>query len=268
MTADFNGDGNLDLVVANYTDGTISVLLGNGDGTFQPQVVYPTQNPSSYLDLPYYIAVGDFNGDGIPDFVVANSASALNKLAVFIGNGDGTFQTPVLYGTGGSASAKDGTYSVAVGDFTGNGIADLVVTNFSDDSIGVLIGNGDGTFQSAVTSSTPSGTNPYNAIVWDFAGNGIADLVVTTFASEDGSNTYSVNSNPGRVKVGDFNGDDIPGLVVTNLNSSNVSILLGNSNGTFQSQIPVSTGTGSAPFAVVVGDFDRTGIPDLAVATD
>jgi len=162
--ADLNGDGKPDLVVGSNcatstlpctTDGMISILLGNGDGTFQAAVTHD----SGGFGAPA-IAVADVNGDGKPDLLLASncaSYAACNNgtVTVLLGNGDGTFQTPVAYDSGGQ-----GADSIAVADVNGDGKPDLLVANYcglpcgglgADGSVGVLLGNGDGTFRSAVT---------------------------------------------------------------------------------------------------------------------
>jgi hypothetical protein len=146
--ADVNGDGNPDVLVANSGSNTVGVLLGNGDGTFQPPVTYGSGgcNASS-------VAVADVNGDGKPDLLVTNwTSNCVNgdgTVAVLLGNGDGTFQTAVPYDAGAGV-----TFSVAVGDLSGNGKLDLVVGNYAggefNGTVSVLMGNGDGTFQPAV----------------------------------------------------------------------------------------------------------------------
>ena len=238
VTADFNGDGNLDLAVADQTgaNSAVAILLGNGDGTFQAPVSYSTGATSAA-----FLAAGDFNNDGAPDLAVVNSGTQ-DSVSILLGNGNGTFQAPVLYSSGGVLPA-----SAAVGDFNGDGVSDLVVvngcatyTNLSSltcspgGSVAVLMGNGDGTFQPPVTY----GSGGYQA---DF------------------------------VTVADFNGDGIPDLAVSNLAPSGdgggggvLSLLLGNGDGTFQPAVTFGTG-GSSAVSVSAGDFNGIGQPGLAV---
>ena len=171
--ADFNGDGKADLAVADYlgingnTGINVSMLLGNGNGTFQAAANY---NANIF---PESVAAGDFNGDGKADLAVANSFT--NDVSVLLGNGDGTLQFAVDYHAG------IGSDSVAVGDFNGDGMADLAVTNGAGDNLSVFSGNGDGTFQAAVNHSV--GMSPVSVAVGDFNGDGRADLAVANFDS-------------------------------------------------------------------------------------
>jgi hypothetical protein len=143
---DFNGDGKPDMAVTNLHDKTVSVLLGNGDGTFQAAVDYSTAG-----GYPISIAVGDFNGDGKLDLAVANYASS--TVSVFNGRGDGTFYL------GAYLTVGTNPYSIAVGDFNGDGKPDLVTAN-SSGSVSVLINVGSGFPPVAVTY--PAGTSPYS----------------------------------------------------------------------------------------------------------
>jgi hypothetical protein len=175
--ADVNGDGIPDLVVANEcsstscASGTVSVLLGKGNGTFQPAVNYPSggQYASS-------VAVADVSRDGKPDLIVTNwcvssGDCTSGTVSVLLGNGNGTFQPPVTYGTGGQFSSP-----VVVADLTRNGKLDLVVAN--EDSLAVLTGNGDGTFQPATVTATPTelDSGDGSLAIGDFNGDGKLDV--------------------------------------------------------------------------------------------
>ena len=268
---DFNGDGIQDLAVANHEtyDGPdgISVLLGNGDGTFQEAI-----NFGSGGNVASFVAVGDFNGDGVQDLVVANSGDFdSGNVSVLLGNGDGTLQTARSLGAGSNP------FSVAVGDFNGDGVQDLAITNGGSAHVSVLLGNGDGTFQAAVNFGV--GIRPAVVTVGDFNGDGIQDLAVANNGSNNlsvllgnGDGTFQVAVNfgaggsPLSVAVADFNGDGVQDLAVANEGSNNVSVLLGNGDGTFQAA--VNFGAGVNPISVAVGDFNGDGRPDLAVAND
>jgi hypothetical protein len=276
---DMNGDGIPDLVVANggtpaSQGNTLSVLLGNGNGTFQAQ-----QNFAAGT-LPYYIAVSDVNGDGRPDLVITNGgifAAAGNTVTVLLNNGNrignGTFQAQQTFGTGFQP------YSIAVSDVNGDGRPDLVVANEGSSSVGVLLGNGNGTFQTEQTFAT--GENPRFVAVADLNGDNRPDLVVTNngvngslgdtvsvlLGNGNGSfqpqQTFATGTVPKAVAVADLNGDGKPDLVVVNDVSDSVSVLLGNGNGTFQAQQTFAVG--SYPQSLAVADLNGDGRLDLVV---
>src|SRR5439155_1201390 len=129
--ADFNADGRPDLAVANTGSNTVSVLLGNGDGTFGPKTAFGTGS------TPFSVAIADLNADGRPDLAVANAGS--NTVSVLFGNGDGTFGTKTDFGTGSVP------FSVAIADLNADGRPDLAVANLDSNTVSVLLGNGDGT---------------------------------------------------------------------------------------------------------------------------
>ncbi len=255
---DFNGDGKPDLVVANSGSNNVSILLGNGDGTFQYQVTYTTGT------TPYSVAVGDFNGDTHLDLAVANDAS--NSVSILLGNGDGTFQNAVNYSVGSNP------HSVAVGDFNRDGKLDVVTANYSSGNVSVLLGNGNGTLQTMVNYA--AGTDPRSVTVADFNGDGAPDVAVANGGSSNvsvllnnGSGVlqaavnYGAGPAPTSVAAGDFNNDGRPDLAVTN--SSGVDVLLNTGIGTFGTAVSYAAGTG--PSSVVVSDFNNDHNQDLLV---
>src|SRR5579862_1673314 len=232
---DFNGDGKADLVVTNYPDSSVSVLLGNGDGTFQSKVDY------SAGPQPVSVAVGDFNGDGKVDLVVANGNDGPSNVSVLLGNGDGTFQAAANYSVGSLLYPYMSPASVAVGDFNGDGKADLATAN-QFGNVSVLLGNGDGTFETA--AHYPAGAGAVAVAVGDFNGDGKADLVTVNYADNslsvllgNGDGTFQASVNytlatfpyvsPDSVAVADFNGDGKADLAVANASAGSVSVLLG-----------------------------------------
>lgn len=269
--ADLNGDGKPDLVIANGNSNTVSVLLGNGDGTFQPHVDYATGTG------PWSVAVGDFNNDGKPDLAVVN---LYNTVSIFLGNGDGTFQTPLTIS--GQNIVGEG---IAVGDFNGDGKLDLAlgVSNSQGAGVQVLLGNGDGTFHYAnwyAIGSGPFYFVPMSIIARDYNRDGKLDLALVAGDNSDsiyvllgnGDGTfqspveYPVAGNPFSLVAGDFNGDGILDLATTYglLGSSNiVSVLLGNGDGTFQPHVDYSTGQGAVQ--LTVADVNGDGNLDLAM---
>lgn len=171
---DINGDGKPDLVTANGRDGTVSVLINNGDGTFAAPVTYPAGSD------PVAVAVGDVNGDGHPDIVVADQGDS--KVAILIGAGDGTFAAPVFYGTG-----PDPGW-IAAHDLSGDGRLDLVTANYSDGSVSVFANTGHGDF--VPTQRVYPAYGSYDTVIMDMAGkpqlisaNVPAGAVVVTPAS-------------------------------------------------------------------------------------
>jgi FG-GAP-like repeat/Cep192 domain 4/HYDIN/CFA65/VesB-like, Ig-like domain/Abnormal spindle-like microcephaly-assoc'd, ASPM-SPD-2-Hydin len=268
--ADFNRDGKLDLAVANELSNSVSILLGNGDGTFRTHVDYAT-------DLgPQELVVGDFNNDGKLDLAVANAGENstgqfVDTVSVLLGNGDGSFKTHVEYSTGPLP------VYLATGDFNGDGKLDLAVVNEQGNSVSILLGNGDGTFQTHVDYSV--GLLPMGVAVGDFSGDGKLDLVVANFSSNtvsllvgngDGTfqlpSDFAVSLGPVELAAADFNADGKLDLAVVDFLSSSASVLLGNGNGTFQTA--VNYASGSLPESIALGDFNGDGVLDLALATD
>jgi hypothetical protein len=274
---DFNGDDKVDLVTTSWlgpTANTVSVLLGNGDGTFQAPVEFATGQ------YPFAVAVGDFNGDGKLD-LVTTSADSLLTVSVLLGNGDGTFQQFVDYPAG------LGTNWVAVGDFNGDGKLDLATADNSNAEFGnvaVMLGNGDGSFQAPVEYSV--GILPMYVAVSDLNKDGKQDLVVDNYCGTEscqsvalgsvsvllgnGDGTFQPSANyvvgyePRSTAVADVNGDGNPDLVVGNNASDSVSVLLGNGDGTFQPAVNYPTGFN--PYSLAIADFNHDRAPDVVTA--
>ncbi|MBD1835364.1 DUF4347 domain-containing protein [Cyanobacteria bacterium FACHB-472] len=259
---DFNGDGKQDLATANRTSNNVSILLGNGNGTFSSATNFNVgTNPLS-------VTVGDFNGDGKQDLATANQGS--NNVSILLGNGNGTFSSATNFNVGTNPQF------FTIGDFNGDGKQDLATPNFSSNNVSILLGNGNGTFSSATNFNV--GTSPYSVTVGDFNGDGKQDLATPNVNSSNvsillgnGNGTFSSAGNvnnegtsPSSVAVGDFNGDGKQDLATANVNSSNILISLGNGNGTFSSATNFNVGT--TPFSVTVGDFNGDGKQDLAAA--
>jgi hypothetical protein len=217
------------------------------------------------------VAVADFDGDGRPDVVAAQSASTSNSVTVLLNNGDGTFRQ------GGSASAGPDPVAIVAGDFNGDGKMDVAVANQLNNEVTVLLGNGDGSFGAPVSYAV--GANPHGLAAVDLNGDGRLDLVATDAGSDtvtvllnNGDGTFApgaqtvVGNHPEAIATGDFNGDGKPDVAVTTLggNASFLDILTGNGAGGFSSVVPIATGAN--PEAITTGDFNGDGKPDLAYA--
>ncbi len=250
-----------DLLVTNFSDDTVSVFLGNGDGTFGAKTDFNTGNG------PAALAVADFNADGALDVAVANKTDG--TVSVLLGNGDGTLQSKQDFPVGKAPVA------LVTGDFNGDGKIDIAVANQGDNTISILLGNGDGTFQPQATYATSKA--PTGIAMGDFNVDGKLDLAVANQSSAtvsvllgNGDGTfkarvdYATGNSPVAVQTSDVNGDTFLDLVVANQTDNTVSVLLGNGNGTFQTQIAYPTTSG--PDSIAIADFNEDGFPDLAVS--
>ena len=305
--ADVNGDGKLDLVVANgclgsnCATGSVGVLLGKGDGTFEKVVTYSSGAASVFGSR---VAVGDLNGDGKLDLAVATTGPGCGNgcpkglVAVLLGKGDGTFNKAKTYSTGGF----DAIGWVAIADVNGDKKPDLLVANYCatecsfppvEGSVGVLLGKGDGTFR-AVKTYPSGGDGAVSVAVADLNKDGKPDLLVANCGplacgpGSPGGNVavligngngtfkpgvrYLAANSPFDVVAADVNGDGNLDIVVSNWGTSNggtnngsVTILLGKGNGAFRPAQVFPSGGAEAP-SVAVADVNKDGRPDIVLA--
>lgn len=244
---DLRSNGKIDVVVTSQVcpaigASCIGVLLSNGDGTFQPVTIYADdgQNLESGEGIFYTVAIADVNKDGKPDIIAVNQTDSNygdGRVAVFLGNGDGTFQPVVTYSSGGFAAL-----AATVADINGDGKLDVLVFNCAPHgsstcargTIGVLLGNGDGTFEPAKTYSSGGLGGGSALLVTDVNGDGKPDIVVG-------------NNCPGNCTgIGTF------------------AVLLNSGNGTFSPPVTYPTGTANV-FSIAAGDLNGDGQLDLVV---
>jgi FG-GAP-like repeat/FG-GAP repeat len=266
VVADFNGDSKLDLAILNQgqypAQGSVSLLTGNGDGSFATSA--PALVTGTYIGS---IASADLNGDGKVDLLVTNAAD--NTVSAFIGQGDGTFHRM-------DSSAGYSPYSMAVSDFNGDGVLDVVVAG-SYFGASLLRGNGDGTFQApADLSSLVPGS--YVLATADLNHDGKADLVTSAgyVYLGNGDGTFQdglpimLGAGLSKFTLADLNGGGQPDLVFPNFSMNAVTVLLGNSDGTFMvlASSPLSSVYPPySPASSAVGDLNGDGKPDLALAS-
>ncbi len=272
-TGDLDGDGKADLAVTNGN--TVSVFrntCSSGIISFATKVDISSTNPTS-------VAIGDLDGDGKADIVVTNENS--NTVSVFRNTGSSgviSFAAQVVF------TAGTTPISVAIGDFNGDGKADLVVANVNSNTVSVFRNTGNtGIISYAAKEDLAVATNPYSVAIGDLDGDGKADLAVANFSSNivsvfrnngsSGTISYApkvdfiTGDNPYLVRIGDLNGDGKPDLVVANYASNTVSVFRNTvSTGIISYAAKVDLATGSTPNSVGIGDLDGDGRADLAVA--
>ncbi|CAF3745768.1 unnamed protein product [Rotaria sp. Silwood1] len=266
----FNDDEFLDIVVANYGSHDISVLFGNGHGTFSYQTSYSTGK----LSYPYFVITNDFNDDNQLDIIVANFGT--NSLSMFLGNINGLFDTQMIFSMDNSRPL-----SMAVGNFNNDTRIDIVVAYYGTDGIGILLGLNNGTFTSPIKYSTGYDSNPLSIVVGDFNNDNRQDIAVANFGTHNigvflgyGNGTFQsiklystgLNSRTCSIATADFNKDKRLDIIVANSGTDNVGIFLGCGDGTFKKQMTLSTGMGSSPHYIMIADFNKDSFLDMAVA--
>ena len=223
VTGDFNADGNQDFVVTNFTDNTFSLFLGNGDGTFKQATGSPFALPSAVTG-PIAMVATDINSDGNLDLAIVNQTT--NNVSILLGNGNGTF----TQATNSPIAVGRSPVAIATGDVNNDSHPDLAIVNQTDNTVSVLLGNGDGTFTAATNSPLATGLAPTS------------------------------------VTITDFNGDGNPDIAVTDPQTDSVSVFLGVGQGLFAPAFELPVGTN--PTALISASLSGASLPDVAITDD
>ena len=271
VSGDFNNDGRVDLAVANYRANNIGVFLGSGTGDFSSQTTYFTGSNSK----PISIICGDVNNDGRQDLAIANSGS--NNVVVFLGSDTGNFLLQTTFFTGANSSP----ISIGSGDFNNDGQLDLAVANNGTNDVIIFLGSGNGSFSPSGSYFVGVDSEPISIVTGDFNNDGRLDFVVAScragnisvflgYAKNEflSKTTYvnGTNSCPMSLISVDYNVDGHLDIAFTNSRKDNLGFLLGYGTGEFSPLTTYSTGSGSAPAAIIIRDFNNDRLPDIAVA--
>jgi hypothetical protein len=273
ITVDINKDDQLDIVSVNSKNDSISMIMGYGNGTFVAQRMY-----SSGVGLyPSVVAFADLNNDNRWDFVIANTGT--DSIGILLGYDYASFQTQKTYSSLNTLTP----YSIVVNDLNNDNYLDIVTPFSGSDNIAIVLGHGNGSFGDMMTYSTGDGSQPDGIIVDDFNNDGHFDIAVVNSGTNNvgillgyGNGSFVAmtifstgdDSAPEAIAVGDFNNDHQLDIVVANYGTNNVGILLGYGNGTFAAIVTYSTGDGSFPVGVTVGDFNSDDRLDIAMVND
>jgi len=282
--ADFQGLSHLDIAVASQSGNSITMLYGDGTGNFPLPLTAPPP-PRTPITFPQNTIIKaliawDFNKDGVPDLAIAYTYASKGYVAIYFGDPQnrGSFIKPLTMPVGKTPNA------IATGDFDGDGVADLAVTDIDGNTVTILTGKiaPDGTYSAPTQTSLTTGNKPSSITIADFDNNQTLDLAITNeldntvsvfkgdgkggFKADDPISTFQAGPGPGFVTSGDFNGDGNIDLAIANLTSNAVTLLLGNGTGGFSASPSSPISTGTTPVWIGVADFNGDYIPDLAIA--
>ncbi|CAF1065961.1 unnamed protein product [Rotaria sordida] len=268
---DLNNDHWLDIVVANNGTNNIGILLGYENGSFGDPITYFT----GYDSFPHFIAIDDLNNDHNLDIVVANYGT--NNVGVFLGYGNGNFTPQIIYST----SPQSGPYSIVVNDFNKDGQLDIAVANSGKNNVGIFLGYRNGTFTSQTTYSISPGSRPQSIIVGDFNQDNELDIAVSNHDTNNicvlvgyGNGSFAIptmhstdtDSIPFAMTVGDFDNNNQSDIAVANFGTNNILMLIGYVLMQSKSPTAYSTGIGSLPYHITIGDINNDTNLDLVVA--
>ena len=266
---DFNGDGNLDVVTANYSSDTVHVFLGQGNGSFAADVSYAAANMAGLRGNK--MTLGDMNNDGHLDIVTAGW-TGFN--AINFGIGNGTFEAAVTV-----ATPATGSRDVQVADLNGDGLLDIISSSYLTDTVGVNLGTGEGNFTAGLSYGVDEGIGYNQTRVADVNGDGLQDVVVTAYGGGDAlvvylgkgdgtlgaRSTYSVGGTIQEFELLDIDGDGKKDIVGADSRNDTLAVMRGNGDGTFVAATTYS-GTGFNAYYLTTGDFNGDGATDVAIS--
>ncbi|MGH9792022.1 MAG: FG-GAP repeat domain-containing protein [Candidatus Acidiferrales bacterium] len=275
VAGDFDGDGKLDIALANSGANSVTILLGDGRGGLREA----PGSPFNAGPKPHLLAAGDFNRDGKLDLAVTEHDS--NDVRVFLGHGSGRFAAAPGSPFAALTRTPPHNHGLSAGDVNGDGNLDLITSNQNDHSVSVLLGDGRGGFAPASGSPFAVGRAPYPHALADVNGDRKRDIVSPNVGGDsvsvllgDGSGRFAaapsspigVLARPYYAAVADLNGDKHADAVIVHDDTSRITILLGDGRGSFRPAPGSPVDAGRRGAKTIAHDLNRDGKPDLVIA--
>ncbi|CAF1645956.1 unnamed protein product, partial [Adineta ricciae] len=270
--ADLNNNHLLDIVVASYSEGSLYIFQGYGNGTFVNDVTLST----GFNSLPRSLVIVDFNKDNFKDIAVANSGS--DNIRIFFGDTDGSFSDEITLSTGIDSSP----YAISISDFNNDNQLDIVVANYGSNTLGILLGCNGKTFFDQIIYSTGDFSQPYDVAIGDVNNDQYLDVLIVNLGTDNigvflgyimedfigvpSNSLGSSGSQLASLASGDWNNDTKLNVVVTDNSTNTMRILFGTGYGTFSNETIYSTGNNSHSTSVVVSDLNNDHFLDIIVA--